>query len=534
MIIDNFYTTIDKNNFYLGRISQVYRNNSVIQVENLSLLSHRKIKNEALTPNTINYFVVIDSTTGLFLGEVFQSKIPNSVNMHNSINDGKPEIVYPEIAIDVIGLMKHDDTIFRLPEFSTVGITDKTYLANEIILQKYLKSIEIKQDSEESMPPFANFLNISKQKIALKATTLFDRHLMTVGTTNSGKSTSALSILDKIVKSEKKVLIIDPTGEYNDAFTTQEIKKLNLGVDTALSVEEISIQQWSILFEANGNTQSAVLSEAIRSLRYQHKVSANTVYKKAGQPIQDVQQNMATVTAQDKNFNISLLPEQIVEESVGESPRNSYVYDNFRANANSYLIQKINYQLGNTSFLKFFSNTTGISYLLAEINSFLATPNNCLYINTSQIGTSDGIGGMIIDLISHYILNQRDFCPFVLFIDEVHRYTRSAYAESEYHSGLTMVAREGRKKGAFLFLTTQNPQDVSPVLLGQLGTLLIHRLTHNDEIRAIQNHLDEHAIKQIKKLNQGEAILTSINLLQNIYIHVEKCSRPHNNETPKL
>jgi len=164
----------------------------------------------------------------------------------------------------------------------------------------------------------------------------------------------------------------------------------------------------------------------------------------------------------------------------------------------------------------------------------LTTPTSSLYINTSQIGTGDGIGGMIIDLISNYVLNQKDNLPFVLFIDEVHRYTHSPYAETEYHSGLTMVAREGRKKGIFLFLTTQNPQDVSPILLGQLGTLLIHRLTHNDELRTIQNHLDEHAIKQVKKLNQGESILTSINLLQNIYIHVDKCCRKHKNETPRL
>ncbi len=138
MVIDNFYNSIDKNNFYLGRISQVYRGNSVIQVENLSLLSHRKIKNESLTPNTINYFVVIDSTQGLFLGEVFQSRISNTVNMHDSINEGKPESVYPEICVDIIGLMKYGDNTFRLPEFLTVGITDKTYVANEVIIQKYM------------------------------------------------------------------------------------------------------------------------------------------------------------------------------------------------------------------------------------------------------------------------------------------------------------------------------------------------------------------------------------------------------------
>lgn len=94
--------------------------------------------------------------------------------------------------------------------------------------------------------------------------------------------------------------------------------------------------------------------------------------------------------------------------------------------------------------------------------------------------------------------------------------------------------REGRKKGIFLFLTTQNPQDVSPVLLGQVGTLLVHRLTHNDEIRAIQNHLDDYSIKHIKKLNQGECILTSVNLLHNVFIHVKKSKRKQNNETPIL
>lgn len=538
MVIDNFYNSIDKNNFYLGRISQVYRGNSVIQVENLSLLSHRKIKNESLIPNTINYFVVIDSTQGLFLGEVFQSKIPNTVNMHDSINEGKPESVYPEICVDIIGLMKYGDSIFRLPEFLTVGITDKTYIANEVIIQKYMQSIEIRKNDDDSLPPFATFLNLRDQTVALKASTIFDRHLMAIGTTNSGKSTSALSILDKLIKSQKKLLIIDPTGEYDEAFNNQEVKKLNLGLDTILSVGEISMQQWSILFETNGNTQGAVLSEAIRSLRYQNKIGGNTIYKKDGENIQCVQENLSTIMAQDKAFDISLLPEQIVAESVVESSNRAtqgqYVYDTFRANTNSYLVQKVNYQLANTSFLDFFSVVPGALNLLTEIDAFLTTPTSSLYINTSQIGTGDGIGGMIVDLISNYVINQKDNLPFVMFIDEVHRYTRSPYVETEYHSGLTMVAREGRKKGIFLFLTTQNPQDVSPVLLGQVGTLIIHRLTHNDELKTIQNHLDEHAIKQVKKLNQGESILTSINLLQNLYIHVNKCSRKHKNETPRL
>lgn len=539
MSIDICYDKIDKSNFYLGRISQVYRGNSVVQIENLSLLKHRKIRKESLLPSTINYLVVVDSVQGLFLGEVYQSKISGSANLHSSIHDGKTDMIYPEMSIDIIGFRKHGDKIFCLPEFLTVGITDKVYLANEEIIKCYLDSIEIEEKNkrvEERLPVFCSLLNYRDKEVSLKPSTLFDRHLMSVGTTNSGKSTSALSILDKIIQKRKKILFIDPTGEYKEAFDEQEVKKLVLGIDTVLPCSEISLQQWAILFEANRNTQGATLSDAIQSLRYQHKQGNDTVLMKNGESIQTVQGKLSSLRPEDRDFNVQLLAQQIVEESVVESKKTNgmYEYDTFRKNTNNYLIQKVNYQLNNTSILKFFQNSVSLKNLLNEIYAFISKPEVSLYIDASQIGIGDGIGGMIVDLISLYILNQNVKHPFIMFVDEIHRYTYLEYSDTEYYSGLTMLAREGRKKGVFLFLTTQNPQDVSPVLLGQVGTLLVHRLTHNDEIRTIQNHLDEYATKQIKKLNKGEAILTSINLLQNLYIKINKCERKHNNETPIL
>ena len=55
----------------------------------------------------------------------------------------------------------------------------------------------------------------------------------------------------------------------------------------------------------------------------------------------------------------------------------------------------------------------------------------------------------------------------ILFVDEVHRYTKSNTNDGiSLYTGLNSIAREGRKKGIFLFLTTQNPNDVDKVLLG--------------------------------------------------------------------
>ena len=80
--IDFFYDTADKSNYYLGVISQVNRSYSTIQIENLSLFSYRKLRTDILTPNTINFYVLIDSSNGLFFGEIFQSKVQNSDIVH--------------------------------------------------------------------------------------------------------------------------------------------------------------------------------------------------------------------------------------------------------------------------------------------------------------------------------------------------------------------------------------------------------------------------------------------------------------------
>lgn len=535
--IDSFYKVADKSNYYLGMISQVNRSFSVIQIENLSLFSYRKLKSDILSPNTINFYVLVDSGNGLFFGEIFQSKVPNTDSVHEMLTNGEQEKIFPEISIDILGYIPLGEKYFKLNGTNTVGVTDKVYIANEKALKLFIKSIEVDPDSEKQLPSFANLAFSSQDyPIELQPKTLFNRHLMTVGTTNSGKSTSALSILDKLVNNGIRTLIIDPTGEYFDSFSEDEVEKYILGQTAFLPTSQISINQWSILFETNDGTQPAVLAEAVRSLRYQYKNEIKGVYHKVGKSVAEVEGDFSKLNNEDKSFNIEFLAPQIAVETTKQDNRGNYVPDLFNFNVNQYLIQKVNYKLENTSLVHFF--TSGGESLIDIINSFSAGKSEkSLYIDASQIGTTDGIGGMIIDLITNHLVNlsSESIKPFVIFIDEVHRYTRSLNDEGfAFYTGLNSIAREGRKKGIFLFLTTQNPNDVDKVLLGQVGTLLVHRLTAPDELKAIQNHISENQIGQIKKLNTGEAVLTSINLLKDLYIKVKKCNRPHQNYTPSL
>lgn len=548
MNADLYYSPIDKENFYLGIISQVSRENSFVQVENLSLLRNRKIRNEILAPNTINYLVVIEDAQGLFIGEVYQSKVQDKDSVNQAINDGEMSIVFPELAIDIIGF-KTNGTKFKLAGFKTVGINDKVYLANKKIIERYFSSLQIQKYSDSATKPSQNQLeNIatlasgSRTSFSIRPNVLFDRHLLVVGSTNSGKSTSSLTILDRLIHSHKKVLVMDPTGEYDCSFGEDTFQHLTLGVDTFLPVEEVTMSQWNMLFQiGNSNTQGAVLADAIQSLRFQSKNGdMEKPYVKNTKKVSKVEEDMLTVTGDDKSFNLSLLPQQIKEESVGikkTNGHNEYYLDSFRQNSNSWLIQKIQYEFANSSLKRFFSNKVSeMHVLLDEIDKFCANPLSCLYINSSQIGSNDGIGTMIIDLISNYVIqkNKSEIKPFVLFLDEVHRYTQFVNDSVIWFSGLINIAREGRKKGIFLFLTTQSPNDVPKILFGQIGTLLIHRLTDPEDLKIIQNHLDQDDKHRIIKLNQGEALLTSINLLMNVQLVFNKCGRIHHNDTPLL
>lgn len=538
--IDSFYKVADKSNYYLGMISQVNRAYSTIQIENLSLFSYRKLRTDILAPNTINFYVLIDSSNGLFFGEIFQSKVSNSDSLHEMLTYGQQEKIFPEISIDILGYIPLGEKYFKLNGTNTVGITDKVYIANENAVEQFIKSIEVNPNKERQLSSFAKLaFSTQEYPIKLQPKTLFNRHLMTVGTTNSGKSTSALSILDKLVNDGIRTLIIDPTGEYSDSFTDEEANKYILGQDTFVSVSALSMQQWSILFETNDGTQPAVLASAINSLRYQKKNKLSSVYVKIEQKVDEVTKNISSLSSSDKEFDIKLLSEQVSNEAIKRERRGKssyFIYDDFNFNSNQYLVQKIDYKLSNTSFLNFF-NSNGQGLLDVIDNWVTSDTRKSLYIDVSKIGTTDEIGGMIIDLITNHLINYNKdkINPFIIFVDEVHRYTKSNTNDGiSFYTGLNSIAREGRKKGIFLFLTTQNPNDVDKVLLGQIGTLLAHRLTAPNELKSIQNHLSENQVNQLRKLNTGEAVLTSINLLKDLYIQVEKCNRLHHNETPSL
>lgn len=540
----DFYSDIDKSHFFLGRIIQVNRDYCVVQVENNSLLSHRLLANEVLDPKSINYNVVIENEKGLYLGEVFSNNLGLNDKAKKSVFSTNDDLATSCIYVNLIGLKANTDELFKLPGNSSVGISDKVYVANSAVDECYLRSIDFNNyesngKDDSNVITVGKYLASNKEDVELNVNSLFNRHLLVVGATNSGKSTSSLSILNALVKQGKKVLIIDPTGEYKDSFNIDEFKKVTLGEDCCIYTKDVSIAQFGKLFNVNSNSQGPALADAITSLRLLKKRnSTDDFYKKAGKTLDEVCNELAELDDDSTDFDLEKLPDQLVHESVSLNPKKGlYNIDNFRKNSNDYLIRKIKFWIKNKNLTKIFSSpqsSSSATNLFDVINDFLDDKTSCLYIDASQLGLVSELGSVVIDLICYHILQKKEkFTPFVFFIDEVHRYTMND--ENDLKSnGLSMAAREGRKKGMFLFLTTQNPSDIPLDVMSQIGSILVHRLTSGDEIKAIENYLDKSSLVLLKKLNQGEAILSSINIIKNLYLKINKSNLIHHNETPSL
>ena len=542
MKIDELYQGYNKEEFYIGRISQITSEKCLIEIENLTLLQNKIIKNQNLFPKTINYLVIINDERGIFLGKVVKSQVRNNSKTHDALLNEDSRYIVPEVTIKVMGVLKKKQ--FVLSNDKTVGLADKVYIATSKIVEMYLSSLELtyNKKSESTLEGIAKVRSFDEWlPFSVNINTLFDRHLLIVGVTNSGKSTSALRIIEKAQEKQKKFILIDPTGEYRDSFDTcNEVKSIDLVRDVTIDSGKVNLSQWKVLFQTNENTQGPELAQAIEELKFQHSKGEQRAYIKLDKDYSIVERELIDFEMNNDlstiPFELELLEEQIIADSVKISSsrgkkEGKYVHDLFTRNANEWLIQRIKYIRRTTKINNIFSDNSSED-LFKVLDNFLKEDKS-LYINVSTIGSFDAIGSFIIDIISEYLFEHKteDQDAFFMYIDEAHRYLNNSDIPS---IGLNSIAREGRKQGIFLFLTSQSPKDIPNIILNQIGSVIVHRLTTTDDIQTLKNYLTRENLARISDLNKGEAILSSINLLENLFLKFNKSNLPHYNDTQML
>ena len=91
----------------------------------------------------------------------------------------------------------------------------------------------------------------------------------------------------------------------------------------------------------------------------------------------------------------------------------------------------------------------------------------------------------------------------VFIFEEAHRYISKVRENSMFHEVeiFKKIAREGRKFGCFLFLSSQRPSELSSTVLSQCNNYIIHRIKNNIDLEYLLKTIPYININQLSRFS---------------------------------
>lgn len=570
VILMNKY--IFENQFFLGYISKVNAYRVVVHIPSSNYMTKFYHFGERFHGGVINSYIVVEGESIGFIGKIVAAEIPETERLELSSAALKHKDFHPFLHVELLSVFDYHFVKFEksVNDFPDIGA--KVYMASDRLVNKYLTEIELHNYSLKT-EGFAKLINSNfESNIDFSFQSLFSRHAAIVGATGSGKSWTTSSLICNLLDNNQKVLLIDATGEYEGLAEEYciENEKVVLGKTHILPYEYLTTQDIFHLLTPAPNAQAPKLREAIRSLKLLEKVEdklcdyinetgdkIKTIVKEGKNRdvfLQILNSNTEIISTDNCNFDIRGLALQVQNECIYPSGLGN-ASDTFgREDPGTLghctsLITRIESLLNDSFYNEIFDfqqvRTTKLD-LIKDLTTFINgnIDKNFLYIDVSSVPFSFEIREIVIDIIGQNLLKQSrknmfKEQPLTVFVDEAHQFLNKSVTTEQDTKKLEAfenIAKEGRKYGLFLCLTTQLPRDIPIGILSQIGTFVTHRLINQRDKEIVMHSLpsiSENIINYLPALGQGEAIVSSNEIKDTLYIKVNKPKVEPKSNTPK-
>jgi uncharacterized protein len=303
---------------------------------------------------------------------------------------------------------------------------------------------------------------------------LLGKHFALLGSTGTGKSTSAALILHRICEAspEGHIVMIDPHGEYGAAFR-------DTGV--ILDVGNLQMPYWLMNFEEHCEVflttrgderqeDAEILGKCLFEARMKNRLA----------------QQMGKITIDAPIPYLLSDLSNIINLEMGK-------LDKGRTSAGYLRIKNKIDEIRNDPRYQFMFSGMLVGDTLADfIAKLFRLPSNGKPISIIDVsGVPSDITSTVVAVLSRLVF---DFAiwsrgeeprPILLVCEEAHRYVPNERNADGSSVGriLSRIAKEGRKYGISLGLITQRPSDLAEGVLSQCGTILAMRL-NNDRDQA--------------------------------------------------
>ena len=180
------------------------------------------------------------------------------------------------------------------------------------------------------------------------------------------------------------------------------------------------------------------------------------------------------------------------------------------------LVSRINAVLTSQAFACVFKSTD--TDLTTAIDVFATNDKRLLRICLSGVAYEFKAREIVANVIGRHLLNKARggafaSSPVVVVVDEAHNFLGRQIGGEDAVARLDafeLIAKEGRKFGLNICLTTQRPRDITEGVLSQMGTLVVHRLTNDRDREVVERacgEIDRSASSFLPNLKPGEAAI---------------------------
>lgn len=338
-------------------------------------------------------------------------------------------------------------------------------------------------------------------RAALYMDPMLGKHFALLGSTGTGKSTSAALILHKIIEKapEGHVVMIDPHGEYSAAFK---------GQGALFDVDNLAMPYWLLNFEehcevfvtSEGKDRQMdcdILSRCLLQARARNKAAENVSKLTVDSPVpyllsdllNIIQVEMGKLDKATSTAPFMRLKSKI--EELRADPRYNFMFSGML--------------VGDTmaSFL------TKIFRLPAD-----GRPISIIDVSGVPSDVVRVVVAVLARMVFDYAIWSRDEPqrPILLVCEEAHRYVPNERNADGSSVGriLSRIAKEGRKYGVSLGLITQRPSDLAEGVLSQCGTIIAMRLNNERDqnfVRAAMPEGSRGFIDSIAALRNRECVI---------------------------
>lgn len=336
---------------------------------------------------------------------------------------------------------------------------------------------------------------------ALYVDAMLGKHFALLGSTGTGKSTSAALILHRIcdLAPEGHIMMIDPHGEYSAAFKTN---------GALFDVNNLALPYWMMNFAehcevfvtSKGDERQMdcdILARCLLQARQKNRIAESVGRLTVDAPIpyllsdliNIIQTEMGKLDKATSSAPFMRLKGKI--EEMKADPRYNFMFSGM---------------LVGDTMAEFVSK---IFRLPSE-----GKPISIIDVSSVPSDITSTVVAVLSRLVFDYAIWSRKEPqrPILLVCEEAHRYIPSdrVAGESSVRSILERIAKEGRKYGVSLGLITQRPSDLAEGVLSQCGTILSMRLNNDRDQAFVRAAMPEGArgfLDSIPALRNREIIV---------------------------